>query len=334
MEAQSFDTPQFKNDLLTFLSETYASQKNFDFFLSEAKKSIEFCIGNPHVSFESFAVTKKGRALALGALIIDTRLPKEQAFFGFLEFPENERLFRMLWGSLLERARRKGVRILKGPVHGSIWHQYRCVKETDGSTPFLSEVVSQAHYYPFFLSQQPSAEIAYYSAYRQPFDIVLRVLGGEAISKAERAGFSIDVVQSVTREQLLTIAEISKSVFRESWGYTELTDREFLALYSADKITTHLQSLYVLHKNNTMIGFCSTLRGDTDTLICKTICILPKYRGLGLGNALAYKVHEDAKRNGFTKIIYALIREGNSISQFPNDGAVIFRKYAAFDYTL
>ena len=75
-------------------------------------------------------------------------------------------------------------------------------------------------------------------------------------------------------------------------------------------------------------------RREQSTLTLKTICVLPVYRGLGLGNALAYKIHLDAKNNGFKKIIYALIREGNSINNFPKEGTVIFRRYAAFEYKI
>ena len=61
---------------------------------------------------------------------------------------------------------------------------------------------------------------------------------------------------------------------------------------------------------------------------------MPPYQGLGLGNALAYKIHFDAKNEGFKKIIYALIRDGNNIKNFPKEEAVIFRHYAAFEFQI
>ena len=99
-------------------------------------------------------------------------------------------------------------------------------------------------------------------------------------------------------------------------------------------MTTDLNALYLLYKGEDIIGFCSTYKEDETTLILKTICILPQYQGKGLGNALAYKIHFDAKKDGFKKIIYALIREGNDIKKFPKEEAVVFRRYAAFEFSI
>jgi len=73
---------------------------------------------------------------------------------------------------------------------------------------------------------------------------------------------------------------------------------------------------------------------NKQTLILKTICILPEYQGLGLGNALAYKIHLDAQKEGFKKVIYALIREDNKVKNFPKDDTLIFRRYAAFEFKI
>ena len=145
---------------------------------------------------------------------------------------------------------------------------------------------------------------------------------------------NIKETKKVGLEELGTIAGISRAVFHESWGYTELNEKEFMHLYSSKKMSEHLNSLYLLYKGTEIIGFCSTSRQDEHTLICKTICLLPRYQGLGLGNALAYQVHVDAEKAGFQKIIYALIREGNSIQNFPKEDAVIFRRYAGFEFSI
>lgn len=105
-----------------------------------------------------------------------------------------------------------------------------------------------------------------------------------------------------------------------------------MQLYSSDKLKTHLNKLYLLYKDQQIIGYCGTTVEDEQTLILKTICILPEYQRLGLGNALAYKIHLDAQKEGFNKAIYALIREGNKIKNFPKDDTLIFRRYAAFEF--
>lgn len=334
MEIKTYELDPSATELIEILREKYGSHKDYDYFLNDTKKALSFCTNNENVSFYPVAGYENGKMCSHAALIIDKRLPTGEAFFGFLECPEDAAAFGALWNALIKEARDKGISVLKGPVNGSIWHQYRCIKETDDSDFFKAEPFCEPYYYDFLISNKPDAEIFYYSAHREPFDIVLRIIKEDSYTKLADAGFSIKETKQVAPEELRIIADISKKVFHASWGYTELNEQEFVQLYSSEKLTEHLDTLYLLYKGDAIIGFCSTSREDNHTLICKTICILPEYQNLGLGNALAYKLHVNAKREGFKKIIYALIREGNNVKNFPKDDAVIFRRYAAFEFNI
>ena len=333
MEIKVYQPDAAATELVPLLYAKYGASKNFDFFLKEFGKAFNFCVGNDNVSFRTIGGYENGKLRAHIALCMDTRLPKGEAFFGFMEVSEDASTFKLLWDALLSEARNEGVSTLKGPVNGSIWHQYRCIKESDGSDFFKSELPSQLYHYDFLLSKNPESEINYYSAYREHLDIVLQI-GAASHEKLTMNGFSIEQKNQLTLDDLRPIGAISKNVFQTSWGYTELTEREFLELYSPDRVAAHLNTLYVLYKGKDIIGFCGTLREDSSVLICKTICILPEYQGLGLGNALAYRVHLDAKNAGIEKMLYVLIREGNKVKNFPKDDAVFFRKYAAFEFRI
>lgn len=334
MDINTYQPDPLADDLTNLLREKYGSNKNFDYFLSDFKKAFNFCMDNRNILFYPIAGFENGKVCAHIALIIDKRLSAGEAFFGFLEFPDDVSSFNLLWDGLIKEARNKGISILKGPVNGSIWHQYRCIKETNQMPFFKAELFCEPYYYNFLIFSKPTNEVLYYSAYREPFDIVLRMIGEGSYNKLVGSGFSIKETKTATLDELRTIANISKTVFHDSWGYTELNEQEFMQLYSSEKLATHLTTLYLLYRGDEMIGFCSTSKEDDSTLICKTICVLPQYRGLGLGNALAYKVHFDAQKEGFKKIIYALIREGNNVKNFPQDDTIIFRRYAAFEFHL
>ena len=199
---------------------------------------------------------------------------------------------------------------------------------------FKGEVLSEPYYYKLLLSKNPSIKIDYLSASREPYDIVLKMINPESYGKLESHGFSMRAKKHVTPSELKAVADISRTVFKDNWGYTELSDSEFRELYSTEKLDEHLDSIYLLYRGETVIGFCSAFKDDELTLVLKTIAVLPAYQGLGLGNALAYKIHLDAKRDGVKKIIYALIREGNSINNFPKEGTVIFRRYSVFEFKI
>ncbi len=322
------------SNLAELLQKKYGENKNIGYFLSDFKKAFSFCVNNENIVFQPIAIFGEDGLLAHIALIIDKRLPEGEAFFGFLETTKDISIFNLMWNSLVTEARDRGISVLKGPVNGSIWHQYRCIKETDSSVLFKAELFCESYYYDFLVSERPSTEILYYSASREKYDVVLRMISEDSYEKLNIAGFSIKTAKQVTLEELAAIATISKTVFQNSWGYTELNEQEFMQLYSSEKLSEHLNTLYLLYKGKNIIGFCSTAKENTTTLILKTICILPAYQCLGLGNALAYKIHLDAKEDGFEKIIYALIREGNNIKNFPKEGAVIFRRYAAFEFKI
>lgn len=317
-------------ELIDLLKRKYGKSKNFDYFLSDYQKAFDFCIGNESVIFIPIAAYQENVMQAHIALIIDKRLASGEAFFGFLETPEDTLVFSLIWDSLVEEARTRGISVLKGPVNGSIWHQYRCIKETDGSKFFKSELFSEAYYCDFLSSKKPTSELVYHSGYRERFDAILQV-GQPAYDKLTSVGLVVKEMEVGSREILQTIASISRTVFKNSWGYVELNEKEFFKLYSSEKITSGTR-IYLLYKGKEIIGFCGVFKEDESTLICKTIALLPEYQGVGLGNALAFRVHLDAKEEGIKKIIYALIREDNNIKNFPKEGAVIFRKYAAFEF--
>ena len=320
-------------ELVTLVKDKYGDKKNFDFFFSDFQKAYNFCIDNPNISFLPFSSFENEQLVAHIALIIDKRLLENEAFFGFFEMEQNLSVLKAIWQSLKEEAKKMGISVLKGPVNGSIWHQYRCIKETDSSEYFKSEPMSESYYYKLLTQMKPLSEVSYYSASREKFDNVMEVIKTE-FRKLITVGFKIEELKNVSYEQLLQIAEISRIAFRNSWGYTDLTEKEFLQLYSSDKLETHLNKLYLLYKDQQIIGYCGTSVENKQTLILKTICILPEYQGLGLGNALAYKIHLDAQKEGFKKVIYALIREDNKVKNFPKDDTLIFRRYAAFEFKI
>ncbi|MEP7205108.1 MAG: GNAT family N-acetyltransferase [Candidatus Saccharibacteria bacterium] len=319
--------------LFELLQKKYGQHKNFEYFANDYKKAFEFCLDNDNLTFTSLSASSSGSMVGHIALMIDRRRPTGEAFFGFLEVPNDRQLFNSLWAGLLLEAQSRGITSLKGPINGSIWHQYRCINYSDGSADFKSELFTEAYYYDLLTSLSPGHQLDYYSAYSENYDYILK-FGKSSYDQTVRAGYVIKQMKPGSKQQLLDLSDISKKVFKNSWGYTELNQSEFLALYSGESLTPGNAKIYLIYKHDAVIGFCGLLREDKTTLICKTLALLPDYHGKGIGNAIVYKLHADAKSDGVTKIIYALIRQGNNIQNFPKGSAVVCRRYAAFEYSL
>lgn len=328
---QPADTPPA--DVAEWLVNQYGSSPSSKLFLQELYKAYTYTASNPEILFVPFTAHQGSVLQGHCALILDRRLPSDVAFFGFLEFHNNALVFEALWQRLCTEARRRGIATLQGPISGSIWHQYRCLSQSDGSAYYRFEPQSPSYYVDYLRSRTPTQELGYHSAYREQYDNVLKRLQ-TAVARSDFTGFTVQASSELTRNNLETIVTLSKATFHGSWGYTPLETEDFLALYPPDELRRGGVRLYLLCAGTEAIGFCAVVREVEQTLIVKTIAILPEYQRRGLGTLLAYTIHRDAQRLGVKKIIYALVRDDNSIQHFPSVDLVTFRRYAAFEFTL
>ena len=339
MKIVSYSPTDFLSEryLTFFLKSLYGSKDNYEFFLEEYARAFDYCCTSTHIKFYPIAFFQDEKIVAHAALIIDDRLPQQQAFFGFLELVDDVTVFEFVWQEITAQARFHGVELLKGPVNGSVWHQYRCVKN-DSSVPFFkTEPISPLYYYKFLSQANPAVEVTYSSGIRESYKVILDSLKKNKSTieqKLTEGNFTIKVTKEILLTTLLSIAKLSACVFNDkSWGYTKLDDIEFSRLYDPCKINEHIYKLFLLYHDTELIGYCSTMRVGQN-LICKTICIASEFQGIGLGNALALKMHEEAKIDEIEKIMYVLVKDGNQVHNYPTEDVTFFRKYAVFDFKL
>ena len=312
---------------LALVEQKYGASRNFKYFVNDLQVASRFSLERQQV--ECLAVLGGEHMLAHVALMRDPQAQNGRAYWGFFESSNDKDVFHLLWGALRTLAAERGVHKLLGPINGSIWHQYRVVKETDGSPFFKTELFCEPFYYDL-LKEVCSTEVSYYSAYRTEFENLLSITE-PFYERAAANGFSIAECRALTQGQLGRVLSISQRIFRTSWGYTDLAMADFAALYPAQKLATHLRGVYLLQKDDDIVGYGSVLLEERGSLILKAAAIVPEFRQLGLANALLYRIHRDAQTSRCKKVIYPLIREDNGVSRLPKDDAVIFRRYAAFE---
>lgn len=334
MELHSYiPTSVAPEGLLALVKEKYGSLENFAYFERDFATAYAFAATSPHVRFTPIGAYEGDKVAAHIALIKDDRRPAGESFFGFMELPQDEALFSQMWDELIAEARAQGITKLMGPVNGSVWHQYRAVSESDGSPFFKSELPTEAWYSEYLQAKGPSAMVGYHSGLRTRFDAIL-ALGPLVAPALASHGLSVRRLRSPGAKELPIVAALSRAIFKGNWGYVDLSDDEFAALYAPSKLSSGLSALYFLEQGEKVLGYASVFEEGNDTLSCKTMAILPEFQGQGLGNALAYEIHKDAAAKGAQKILYALIRDENGISRFPKDDAVVFRRYRAYEFSL
>ena len=339
MKTESYKPIDFnsKKDLIEFLTSLYGSNTNFDFFLKEYETAYDFCCTSKHIKFFPRAIFNGGEMVAHVALIVDDRLAEHEAFFGFFEVVDDVAVFEVVWQGLTELAKMHELQFFKGPVNGSIWHQYRCIKEDSSVSFFKTEPMTPLYYHDFLSQVNPTNEVTYSSGIRDSYSDILELLKKHKDSITQKlieGNFKIEVTKEISSETLLSIARLSSIVFGEkSWGYTQLDPTEFSSLYDSRKIHEHVYKLFLLYHNEILVGYCSTIK-EGKKLICKTICITPELQGKGLGNALALSIHEEAEHDEIEKIMYVLVKDGNQVHNYPTEDIKIFRRYSVFEYEL
>ncbi|MDJ1169803.1 GNAT family N-acetyltransferase, partial [Roseofilum sp. BLCC_M154] len=67
-----------------------------------------------------------------------------------------------------------------------------------------------------------------------------------------------------------------------------------------------------------------------DTLILKTVAVLPQREYAGLGSLLIFQCHQIAKKLGYQSVIHALMYQGNSSLNISQRYAQPIRQYTLF----
>ena len=125
--------------------------------------------------------------------------------------------------------------------------------------------------------------------------------------------------------------------FKNNTLYEEVTYDEFVKAYYKIKDFIKLEYIYILYdeKTDNAISFLFAIpdynaiinNGSTDTIIAKTLSVIPKYQGLGLGRYLIDKLTLDVYEKGFSRIIHAFMEENNVSKKISDKNANIIREY-------
>lgn len=237
-----------------------------------------------------------------------------------------------------QQLREKGCSFTIAPIDGNTWHNYRLVTEQGNYPPFFLEPHTPASLYQAFLEQDFFPIARYYSALCTDLQMSDRRL----ITIQKRLCDRGITIRSLNPENLETelekIHQIAIAAFRNNFLYQPISKPEFIDLYRP--ILHYIQPEFVLiaERQNQPVGFLFALpdaleaqRGVAiETVILKTVAILPQRNYAGLGRILVEKCHAIAFQIGYKKVIHALINYANPSSNISQYYAKPIRHYALF----
>lgn len=231
-----------------------------------------------------------------------------------------------------------GCTLAVGPMDGNTWRRYRLVTERGVEPPFFLDPDNPPDW-PTHWTGAGFAPLASYFSALNP-DLTREdpqvARAGERLS---RLGVRLRPLNTADLEaDLRRIYAVSARAFTANLLYTPLSEADFLAQYTAlrDRMKPELTLLAEL--GGEVVGYVFTLpdwqqaaRGEAvDTVIVKTVAVLPERRCAGLGAWLVAETQRAARALGYRRAIHALMHESNNSLNLSGRYATPFRRYTLF----
>ncbi len=214
----------------------------------------------------------------------------------------------------------KGCTRAVGPMDGNTWNNYRFVTEQGEELPFFLEPHNPASW-PEQFSAAGFTPVARYSS-TLCTDLAREDPRLQAVaSRLQTSGVLIRSLQMQDFEnELRRIYNVCTQSFHRNFLYSPIAEEDFIEQYAAVKPFINPQLVLLAEHNEQIIGFSfalpdalQTRRGENiDTVVLKTVAVLPGRAYAGLGNLLTARTHTIARNAGFKRVIHALMHDGNA----------------------
>ncbi|APG25864.1 MULTISPECIES: GNAT family N-acetyltransferase [Syntrophotalea] len=241
---------------------------------------------------------------------------------------------------------KEGCRILSicqctlavGPVDGNTWRRYRFITARGTEPPFFMEP-DNPDAYPGYFSDAGFRPLARYYSNLDP-DLGWSVPETETLRlNLERQGVRLRSLKFDDYSgELEKIYRISLDGFRHNFLYKPVDRDEFCKIYSCIQPFIVPELVWFAEAGNRPVGFLFAVpdmlrirRGvPSDTVIFKSMAVLPEWSGRGIGSLLLGTVTEQACRQGFRRGIHALMHEANRSRLMSGHHGREFREYTLF----
>ena len=242
----------------------------------------------------------------------------------------------------LARLRAAGCSMAVGPMNGNTWRSYRFVVERGTAKPFFLEPTNPDSW-PDDFAECGFDPLSWYVSELNP-DIATRQPElGSLRQKMKRLGVQITPISTGDPDaEMDGIYDVVCESFKDSFLYTPLDRESYRSIYVPllKKVDPHL--MLVAKHEAQVVGFIfappdylQRVTNDTiDTIVIKTVAILPRKCYSGLGRLLIVNLLQNAVELGYTKAISALMHSGNQSQKISKDCAGTMRRYALFARSL
>lgn len=233
--------------------------------------------------------------------------------------------------------RESGCARVIGPMDGNTWKSYRLVSAMGSEAPFLLELRNPLEWNHHFLEAGFEVLTTYHSTLG---------LNPEPDSRMPRVRKRFAANRITTRAanpanleaELEAIYNLALESFSQNFLYSPISREDFLELYRPVLAKLPPGFTRIAEHDGRTVGFAfavpDMLRPQPDTLILKTVGIRHARVYAGLGALLADEMHDLARSAGMTRVIHALIHDGNVSGKTSAKTGSVMRRYALYSTKL
>lgn len=235
----------------------------------------------------------------------------------------------------------QGCTLAVGPLDGNTFRHYRLLTE---------RAVGGSQQPPFFLEpDNPDAwpaqwQHAGFHSFAQYFSAIgeLPAADPRTVSLAQRVAEHGVLIRAVDltdfAAELHRIYGIVLKSFCHNLLYTPIAAAEFMAQYAPIRNYIQPELVLLAEQAGEPVGFIFALpdlaqaqRGEAlDTMIIKTVGVVPELSGIGLGGLLVARCQLAARALGYRYAIHALMVEDNRSRKISAHYAQVMRRYTLF----
>lgn len=306
---------------------------------NDPKTEIQLLEGN-HILSHYFEITGflvlDERENTLSRCIVTIYPGDKMGYVGFFESINDVKASRQLFEAIEKFCKDRQLAGIMGPLDASFWIKYR-LKTNYFERPYACEPYNKHYYFELFESAGFTVSEQYFSNH---FHVVDKDYSNKKYEKRLQEmlenGYQIESLKVENfNSDIKKIYELINTLYRNFPGYKEITQEEFIEIFSSLKVVLNLDMVYMAYKGEEPVGFFITMP-DYSNNICGSITLIklikilwkkkhPKeyvhlYLGvkeehLGLGTALSEKILEKMRE-----------------SQIPSIGALIHGKKVTGGY--
>ncbi len=239
---------------------------------------------------------------------------------------------RVLMDAAADWFRSRGVRTIRGPMAGDIWHRWRFMTEGFDAAPFPGEPRQPRYYLELFEATGFKAVRRYTTKRIDDLPAQLeRFVTAEVLNR--KRGFTFrGFDHSQWEDEVERLWLLCNHSFATTWCVTPTTKDEFYDIYNRWLRRVGPDSiLLALDPDRRVVGLGLAVTAPADTLNIRTIAILPDQHGYGLGQAICAELYRRAIAAGQTTVHHCLMGPLTPPQRYDRGHGVVTREYHMYE---